>query len=217
LGSACTLSPLLSVTDAVTNPQTVYAFLRGKKRQGFCDDCVEKHAGVDRHEVNTITSTLALFPQEFTRSRQTCPQGCKRAQELRVRRVPLRQFLGDGQTQAIRRQPSRPIPLRHQHVPDFVVADREIAPPFLCSPDPAPPVLTRMDRPLRYAASAPAPSPCATSTSPILLWLIERSRRHSVFPESGCVSSSAISNARRKLRIAESRLPRSLFRSPIKV
>lgn len=59
-----------------TNPEKVYAFLKTQKPRGYCDDCIEKRTGVDRHEVNTIASTLALFPREFTRSTQTCPQGC---------------------------------------------------------------------------------------------------------------------------------------------
>lgn len=58
------------------NPQKVYEFLKGNARQFYCDDCVEKGTGVDRHEVNTIGRTLALFPKEFTRISTECPQRC---------------------------------------------------------------------------------------------------------------------------------------------
>jgi hypothetical protein len=60
----------------MTNPEKVYRLLKSQKRVGFCDDCVEKRTGVNRHEVNTIASTLSLFPEEFSRSKQDCPQGC---------------------------------------------------------------------------------------------------------------------------------------------
>jgi hypothetical protein len=66
----------------MTNPQKVYAFLRRNKHQGFCDDCLAKETGVDRHEVNTIALTLALFHNEFARSTQTCPQGCSAREKL---------------------------------------------------------------------------------------------------------------------------------------
>jgi hypothetical protein len=61
----------------MTNPQKVYEFLSTHARQGFCDDCIGKEIGVDRHEVNLIASTLALFPDEFARPLLVCPQGCR--------------------------------------------------------------------------------------------------------------------------------------------
>lgn len=67
----------------MTNPERVYGFLKSQRPHGFCDDCVAKWTGVERHEVNTIGSTLALFPNEFTRLLQPCPQGCT----TRVKRV----------------------------------------------------------------------------------------------------------------------------------
>ena len=66
----------------MTNPEHVHHFLKGHLRQGFCDDCVAKHTKVDRHEVNTIASTLALFPREFSRSQGQCPQGCSAREKL---------------------------------------------------------------------------------------------------------------------------------------
>jgi hypothetical protein len=58
------------------SPLTVYAFLKRHRTEGFCDDCIEKNTGVDRHEVSMIGSTLALFPAEFSRTDEVCPQGC---------------------------------------------------------------------------------------------------------------------------------------------
>ncbi len=66
----------------MTNPEKVYDFLKKNIRKGFCDDCLEKRVGVNRHEVNTIASTLALFPKEFTRVPTTCPQQCSNRDKL---------------------------------------------------------------------------------------------------------------------------------------
>ncbi len=66
----------------MTNPQKVHDFLKKNIRKGFCDDCLEKRVGVNRHEVNTIASTLALFPKEFTRVLTTCPQQCSNRDKL---------------------------------------------------------------------------------------------------------------------------------------
>jgi hypothetical protein len=60
----------------MTNPQKVYDFLKKNPRQMFCDDCLEKKTGVDRHEVNTVAATLALFPKEFSRVSTTCVRRC---------------------------------------------------------------------------------------------------------------------------------------------
>ena len=58
------------------NPQKVYNFLKGNPNQLFCDDCIQKRTGVDRHEVNTIARTLGLFPEEFRRISTACSQNC---------------------------------------------------------------------------------------------------------------------------------------------
>jgi hypothetical protein len=61
----------------MASPLTVYAFLKRNRNEGFCDDCIEKNTGVDRHQVGTIGLTLALFPSEFDRTEGVCPQGCE--------------------------------------------------------------------------------------------------------------------------------------------
>jgi hypothetical protein len=66
----------------MTNPEKVHNFLKNNLRLGFCDDCLEKKTGVDRHEINTIASTLALFPKEFTRASSSCPQRCSTRDKL---------------------------------------------------------------------------------------------------------------------------------------
>lgn len=69
----------------MTNPERVHQFLKAHLRKAFCDDCVEKYTAIDRHEVNTITSTLELFPNEFTRAREACSQGCSRRAKLVIK------------------------------------------------------------------------------------------------------------------------------------
>lgn len=66
----------------MTNPEKVHSFLKKNIRQAFCDDCLEKNTGVNRHEVNTIASTLALFPKEFKRTSTVCPQKCHDREKL---------------------------------------------------------------------------------------------------------------------------------------
>ena len=66
----------------MTNPEKVYDFLKKNIRKGFCDDCLGKRTGVDRHEVNTIASTLALFPKEFKRVSTVCPEQCSDRNKL---------------------------------------------------------------------------------------------------------------------------------------
>jgi hypothetical protein len=58
------------------NPSKVYNFLKKNSKRWICDDCVHKATGVDRHEVNCIARTLALFPKEFSRISAECAQGC---------------------------------------------------------------------------------------------------------------------------------------------
>ena len=66
-------------------PQQVYDFLKRDAKNDYCDDCVEKNTRVNRHTVNTIASTLALFPKEFSRREATCPQGCSSRVKLVTR------------------------------------------------------------------------------------------------------------------------------------
>ena len=42
----------------------------------FCDDCLGKKTGVDRHDVNTIAWTLALFSKEFKWRYTSCSERC---------------------------------------------------------------------------------------------------------------------------------------------
>jgi hypothetical protein len=60
----------------MNNPQRVHKFLKQNINIAICDDCIGKHAGVNRHEANTIAHTLVLFPNEFTRKSGVCSQGC---------------------------------------------------------------------------------------------------------------------------------------------
>jgi hypothetical protein len=66
----------------MTNPEKVHSFLKKNPHKLFCDDCVEKSTGVDRHEVNTIASTLALFPKEFSRTSTICVNKCSNRDKL---------------------------------------------------------------------------------------------------------------------------------------
>jgi hypothetical protein len=66
-------------------PQQVYDFLKRYTKTDYCDDCVGKNTGIDRHIVNKITATLALFPKEFSRHEATCPHGCSRRDKLLTR------------------------------------------------------------------------------------------------------------------------------------
>ena len=61
---------------AMNGPSKVHDFLKRNPNSWFCDDCVEKASGVDRHEVNTIGWTLALFRNEFRRTPTVCSQHC---------------------------------------------------------------------------------------------------------------------------------------------
>ena len=64
----------------MTNPEKVYQFLKSNPGNCYCDNCIEKQTKVDRHEVNTIASTLALFPKEFARKKTIC--GCSYREKL---------------------------------------------------------------------------------------------------------------------------------------
>jgi hypothetical protein len=60
----------------MSSPQKVYDFLKASPTKVYCDDCVQKGSGVDRHEINTIARTLALFPAEFVRQTTQCSNKC---------------------------------------------------------------------------------------------------------------------------------------------
>jgi hypothetical protein len=66
----------------MTNPEKIHSFLKKNLHHGFCDDCLAKKTGVDRHEINTIASTLALFTKEFSRSATSCPEKCSNRDKL---------------------------------------------------------------------------------------------------------------------------------------
>jgi hypothetical protein len=40
----------------MSSPRKTYDFLKKNPRQLFCDDCLEKGTGVDRHEINSPVS-----------------------------------------------------------------------------------------------------------------------------------------------------------------
>ena len=69
------------------NPRKVYDFLKANPNQWFCDDCLEKGTTVDRHEVNTIAWTLALFPHEFKRTSTACIQKCSRRDKMATKAI----------------------------------------------------------------------------------------------------------------------------------
>lgn len=71
----------------MNNPQKVHDFLTSTPNEWFCDDCVAKGAGVDRHEVNTIAWTLALFPQHFKRISTLCRQKCSHRDKIATKAV----------------------------------------------------------------------------------------------------------------------------------
>lgn len=65
-------------------PQLIYDFLKRNARIGYCDDCLGKQTEINRHTVNTIASTLALFPKEFRRWETICPQRCSDRDKLAI-------------------------------------------------------------------------------------------------------------------------------------
>ncbi|WP_263408314.1 hypothetical protein [Terriglobus tenax] len=64
-----------------THPERVHQFLKTHLAKEYCDDCIGENAGVSRHEVNAIASTLALFPAEFLRLQNYCSR-CKSRKKL---------------------------------------------------------------------------------------------------------------------------------------
>ena len=69
------------------NPKKIYDFLKKNLNKDYCDDCLQKQTGVDRHQVNTIASSLGLFPKEFVRKEGVCPHGCARPEKLVTRAI----------------------------------------------------------------------------------------------------------------------------------
>jgi hypothetical protein len=59
---------------ALDQPRQVYDFLKKHVKADYCDDCLAAQTNVDRHHINTIASTLSLFPKEFGRRLAVCPQ-----------------------------------------------------------------------------------------------------------------------------------------------
>lgn len=63
-------------------PFKVHAFLKQNAKSAYCNDCLGKKIKVNRHHINTITSTLSLFPKEFSRRPGICPRGCSSREKL---------------------------------------------------------------------------------------------------------------------------------------
>ena len=84
------------------------------------------------------------------------------------------------------------IALRDLHVADLVVADREVALPLGVARVGAASRSAIARLGLVRLAARPADRPARDRTSPILLWLTERSRCHSALPGSRAASRSAI-------------------------
>ena len=69
-------------------PRQVFDYLRKNRGVDFCDDCLGTQTRVDRHHINTIVSTLALFPKEFVRQIAACPQSsCQSVRQKLVTRA----------------------------------------------------------------------------------------------------------------------------------
>jgi len=64
----------------MTNPKKVLDLLK-TTRQAYCDDCLGKALAINRHEIHTIASSLALTA-EFTRVSTVCPQHCTEREKL---------------------------------------------------------------------------------------------------------------------------------------
>jgi len=50
------------------NPQEIHGFLKRHARIYYCDDCLGKQTEINRHQINTITSTLSLFKKNLRES-----------------------------------------------------------------------------------------------------------------------------------------------------
>lgn len=62
--------------SSMSSRQKVCDFFKTNPTRFYCDDCLEKGSGVDRHEINSIARTLALFPTEFFRQTTQCVNKC---------------------------------------------------------------------------------------------------------------------------------------------
>jgi hypothetical protein len=71
----------------MNNPEKVRDFLQKNPNQWFCDDCVGRGSDVDRHEVNTVCWTLALFPGEFRRISTIYSQHCNNRDKVATQAV----------------------------------------------------------------------------------------------------------------------------------
>ena len=61
--------------------EQIYRFLKENRTKGYCDECLATATGVERSEVSMTTTTMRLFPQEFTRWQARCPE-CSREGKL---------------------------------------------------------------------------------------------------------------------------------------
>lgn len=64
----------------MSNPEKVVDLLK-KTGEAHCDDCLGNKLAINRHQVHTIASTLALTPA-FRRALTVCPQGCSERAKL---------------------------------------------------------------------------------------------------------------------------------------
>ncbi len=71
----------------MNNPRKVHDFLKANPNKWLCDDCVGRATGVDRHEVNTIAWSFALFPKEFKRASITCGQNCSERDKMATQAI----------------------------------------------------------------------------------------------------------------------------------
>jgi hypothetical protein len=62
------------IMKAEDQPRKVYNFLKENINTPYCDGCLEKKTGIRRNHLNTITLTLSLFTNEFSRRQGVFPQ-----------------------------------------------------------------------------------------------------------------------------------------------
>jgi hypothetical protein len=68
----------------MTNSEKVHSFLKANPHRMICEDCIGEKTGVDRHQVNTIAATLALFPKEFRRMSTACSEKCSTRDKISI-------------------------------------------------------------------------------------------------------------------------------------
>jgi hypothetical protein len=71
----------------LNNPRKVHEFLKQNPNTWFCDDCIDTATGVNRHEVNTIAWSFALFPKEFMRASARCAQNCSDREKISTQAI----------------------------------------------------------------------------------------------------------------------------------